>query len=31
EFMRGVQQEQTLPAGVLMPKQESPVLPEVQR
>ncbi|MEY3476723.1 MAG: hypothetical protein RLY65_1123, partial [Pseudomonadota bacterium] len=27
----GVQQEQTLPAGVLMPKQESPVLPEIKR
>ncbi|MBU3747431.1 MAG: type II secretion system protein GspD [Burkholderiaceae bacterium] len=31
EFMRAVQQEQTLPGAVLMPKQEAPVLPEVPR
>jgi len=30
EFMRGVQQEQTLPAGVLLPRQEVPVLPQVR-
>jgi hypothetical protein len=29
--MRAVQQEQTLPGAVLMPKQEAPVLPEVPR
>ena len=31
EFMRGAQLEQSLPAGVLMPKQESPVLPGISR
>jgi len=31
EFMRAVQQEQTLPGAVLMPKQEATVLPEVPR
>ena len=31
EFMRGSQLEQSLPAGVLVPKQEVPLLPEVRR